>query len=71
MKETISSEPKIEIDQTEELAKTSTTPFLTILEGALVKVKPEIEMRTVRHGATNRRIPKIIDENRSLKTVLR
>ena len=65
-----SLEPKLAIEPTKELTETPVAPFLTILERALANVKPEIEMRTVRHGATNRRIPKIIDENRSLKIVL-
>ena len=46
-------------------------PFLTALEGALANVKPAIEMKSRRIGASKQRIPKEIDEDRSLKIALR
>ena len=46
-------------------------PFLTILEGALTNIKPGIEMKRRKHGAGSYRIPKEIDEIRSMKIALR
>ena len=50
--------------------KTSSS-FLTILEGALVNVKPVIEMKSRKIGGSKLRVPKEIDESRSMKIALR
>ncbi len=57
-------------NQEKELLKIS-SPFLTVLEEALANVKPEIEMKSIKRGAANYRVPKVINETRSLKIVLR
>src|SRR5438874_10845850 len=51
--------------------KKTSLQFLTVLEGALANVKPAIEMKSRRIGASKKRIPKEIDDNRSMKTALR
>jgi len=54
-----------------EVEKKTSLPFLTVLEGALVNVKPAIEMKSRRVGASKQRIPKEIGEVRSMKIALR
>jgi ribosomal protein S7 len=54
-----------------ELPKTSSLPFLTVLEGALANIKPSIEMKRRKRGSASYRVPKIIDEVRALKIALR
>nr|CAG8433657.1 12619_t:CDS:2 [Entrophospora candida] len=61
----------VEIDSASELLKTSSSPFLTVLEGALANIKPGIEMKRVKRGSTSSRVPKTIDEVRALKIALR
>ena len=51
--------------------KKNSLPFLTVLEGALANIKPAIEMKSRRMGASKQRVPKEIDEKRSLKIALR
>jgi len=51
--------------------KKNSLPFLTVLEGALTNIKPALEMKSRRVGASKQRIPKEIDEKRSLKIALR
>lgn len=51
--------------------KKNSLPFLTVLEGALANIKPGIEMKSRRIGASKQRIPKEIDDQRSLKIALR
>ena len=53
------------------IEKNTSTPFLTILEGALVNVKPAIEMKSRKIGGSKYRVPKEIDEVRSTKIALR
>ena len=45
--------------------------FLSVLEGALANVKPAIEMKSRRMGASKQRVPKEINEARSMKIALR
>jgi len=54
-----------------ELSEVNSSPFLTVLEGALVNIKPAIEMKSRRIGASKQRIPKEIDDNRATKIALR
>ena len=60
-----------EADSASELPKTLSSPFLTVLEGALANIKPGIEMKRRKRGSASYRIPKIIDEVRALKIALR
>lgn len=53
------------------IEKDTALPFLTILEGALVNVKPVIEMKSRKIGGSKHRVPKEIDEVRSVKIALR
>jgi small subunit ribosomal protein S7 len=55
----------------EMVEKKSSLPFLTVFEGALANIKPAIEMKSRRIGASKQRIPKEIDDNRSSKIALR
>jgi small subunit ribosomal protein S7 len=50
--------------------KTS-SKFLAILEGAVENVRPAIEMKSRRFGASKQRVPQEIDETRSIKIGLR
>ena len=54
-----------------EIEKKTSLPFLTVLEGALGNIKPAIEMKSRKVGATKQRVPKEIDEVRSTKIALR
>jgi len=60
-----------ETDQEKETLKTTSSPFLTVLEGALTNIKPGVEMKRKKQGSASYRIPKIIDEVRALKIALR
>jgi len=51
--------------------KKNSLPFLTVLEGALTNIKPALEMKSRRVGASKQRVPKEINEKRSLKIALR
>jgi small subunit ribosomal protein S7 len=53
------------------IEKKTSLPFLTVLEGALTNVKPAIEMKSRRIGASKQRVPKEIDNTRSEKIALR
>src|SRR6185369_14645850 len=55
----------------QEIEKKISLPFLTVLEGALVNIKPAIEMKSRRVGASKQRVPKEIGEVRSMKIALR
>ena len=55
-----------EIDSTSELLKTSSSHFLTVLEGALANVKPSLETKRRKFGASNRRVPVKVEESRAL-----
>jgi ribosomal protein S7 len=55
-----------EIGSTSELLKTSSSLFLTVLEGALANVKPSLETKRRKFGASNRRVPVKVEENRAL-----
>ena len=55
-----------EIDSTSELLKTSSSPFLAVLEGALANVKPSLETKRRKFGASNRRVPAKVEEKRAL-----
>jgi len=51
--------------------KKTSLPFLTVFEKALANIKPAIEMKSRRIGASKQRIPKEIDDHRSSKVALR
>ena len=51
--------------------KKNSLPFLTVLEGALTNIKPALEMKSRRVGSSKQRVPKEIDDKRSLKIALR
>src|SRR3954465_3338626 len=53
------------------IEKNTSSPFLTVLEGALVNIKPVIEMKSRKIGGSKHRVPKEIDEVRSVKIALR
>ncbi|CAG8509662.1 202_t:CDS:1 [Paraglomus occultum] len=53
------------------IEKKTSLPFLTVLEGAVANVRPAIEMKSRRVGASKQRVPKEIDEVRSMKIALR
>ena len=53
------------------IEKKTSLPFLTVLEGALTNIKPALEMKSRRVGASKQRVPKEINEKRSLKIALR
>ena len=60
------------IKQEKELSvEVNYSPFLTVFERALVNIKPAIEMKSRRIGASKQRIPKEIDDNRASKIALR
>jgi len=61
----------VETDQKKETLKTTSSPFLTVLEGALTNIKPGVEMKRKKQGSASYRVPKIIDEVRALKIALR
>ncbi len=62
---------RIVYQSAEIIEKNTSSPFLTILEGALTNVKPAIEMRSRKIGGGKYRVPKEIDEIRSMKIALR
>ncbi|CAI2184863.1 4239_t:CDS:2 [Funneliformis geosporum] len=51
--------------------KKTSLPFLTVFEGALTNIKPAIEMKRRRIGASKQRVPKEIGDERSSKIALR
>ena len=53
---------RIVYQSAEIIEKNTSSPFLTILEGALVNVKPVIEMKSRKIGGSKHRVPKEIDE---------
>ncbi|WNE41039.1 MAG: 30S ribosomal protein S7 [Mycoplasmataceae bacterium] len=53
------------------IEKKNSLPFLTILEGAVENIRPVIEMKSRRFGASKQRVPQQIDEIRSIKIGLR
>lgn len=54
-----------------EVEKSTSTPFLTILEGAIANVKPSLETKSRRRGASKQRIPVKVEERRALTLALR
>lgn len=54
-----------------EVEKSTSTPFLTILEGAITNVKPSLETKSRRRGASKQRIPVKVEERRALTLALR
>ncbi|CAJ0824586.1 6712_t:CDS:2 [Entrophospora sp. SA101] len=53
---------RIVYQSAEIIEKNTSLPFLTILEGALVNIKPAIEMKSRKIGGSKHRVPKEIDE---------
>ena|SRR5436305_8746039 len=51
--------------------KITSSPFLTIFEGALENIKPSLETKSRRSGASNRRFPVKVEEKRALTLALR
>lgn len=51
--------------------KNTSSPFLTILEGALENIKPSLETKSRKFGASNRRFPVKVEEKRALTLALR
>jgi small subunit ribosomal protein S7 len=62
---------RIVYQSAEIIEKDTSSPFLTILEGAVVNVKPAIEMKSRKIGGGKYRVPKEIDDVRSVKIALR
>src|SRR3954452_8023870 len=71
MKEVKLADQVAETDSTPESLKTTSSAFLSVLEKALINIKPGIEMKRKRQGSASYRVPKIIDEVRCLKIALR
>lgn len=55
----------------EEVENLINLPFVTVLEGAVVNVKPSLETRSRKWGATNQRIPVKVEEKRGTTLALR
>jgi len=53
------------------IEKNTSSPFLTILNGALENVKPSLETRSRRIGGSNQRIPVKVEEKRAATLGLR
>src|SRR4051794_37711543 len=62
---------RIVYQSAEIIEKNTSSPFLTILEEALVNIKPAIEMKSRKIGGSKYRVPKEIDDIRSTKIALR
>jgi small subunit ribosomal protein S7 len=54
-----------------EIEKSTSMPFLTVLEGAITNVRPSLETKSRKRGASNQRIPVKVEEKRALILALR
>ncbi|CAG8604625.1 11902_t:CDS:10 [Ambispora leptoticha] len=54
-----------------EVEKSTSMPFLTVLEGAITNVKPSLETRSRKRGGSTQRIPVKVEEKRALTLALR
>jgi small subunit ribosomal protein S7 len=54
-----------------EVEKIVSMPFLTVLEGAIVNVKPSLETKSRKRGASTQREPVKVQEKRALILALR
>lgn len=54
-----------------EVEKSTSTPFLTVLERAIVNVKPALETRSRKWGGSTQRVPVKVEEKRAVTLALR
>jgi len=54
-----------------EVEKNVSTPFLAVLEGAITNVRPSLETKSRKRGASTQREPVKVEEKRALTLALR